>query len=300
MLRTGAALRRALIVAGLGIAGWAGLGSPAEAQYNAEPVIAPVGYHANAAADAANLGGCGCAVGAGYSTTAPVGCGGCGSCVSCQPCYAGPRCLDPWYLSFSGGWAHREDVHEVNDPLVFLTFHEGFNVNGALGYRFNMFRVEAEYSFFNNEVDMAGSGTTLNNLGIGPSEAAGNVSLRALMFNIYHDIDLPFTIWRPYLGAGLGTYQSEINSLYPTFFDAAGAPFAGQAVNTTSDFAFAYQFRAGASRPLGERTEFFTGYRYFKGEDLTFSSAPFANFAPTFNPDGAEMHAWEFGLRVRF
>ncbi len=267
-------------------------GYPGEADFALEAApLAPVGPAAAApAAACGSYASCG-------------SCGACEACVPttcCQPCFAGPRCQDRWYLSLSGGWQHREDVHEVNDPLVFLEFDDGFAANGALGYRFDLFRVEVEYSFMNNEVERAGSGADLNAIGIGPSNASGNVSVRALMFNIYHDIQLPFTLWTPYVGAGLGTYQSEINSLYPDFFDTAGAPFAGQSVNSTSDFEFAYQFRVGASRPIGERTEFFTGYRYFDGDDLTFSSSPFANFAPTFNPDGAQHHSVEFGLRVRF
>jgi hypothetical protein len=62
----------------------------------------------------------------------------------------------------------------------------------------------------------------------------------------------------------------------------------------------AYQFRGGVSRPIGRRTEFFTGYRFFKGEELEFASAPFATFAPTFHPDGAAIHSLELGFRVRF
>jgi opacity protein-like surface antigen len=194
-------------------------------------------------------------------------------------------------------------VHEAGDPLTFIEFEEGFAANGALGYRFNMFRVEAEYSFMNQETEFAGAGPA-QLAGIAPTAATGNVNLKALMFNLYHDIDLPFTFWRPYLGAGIGIYQSEINSLYPEFFGnpaLAAFGFNTNPVNTTSDMPFAYQFRAGASRSLGERTEFFTGYRYFKGEELTFASAPFASpLAPTFHPDGAEVHSVEFGLRVRF
>ena len=55
------------------------------------------------------------------------------------------------------------------------------------------------------------------------------------------------------------------------------------------------------TRPIGERTEFFAGYRYFHGETLTFAAAPFATAAdPTFNPNGAVVHAAELGIRIRF
>jgi hypothetical protein len=95
-------------------------------------------------------------------------------------------------------------------------------------------------------------------------------------------------------------YQSEINSLYPAFFDVAGAPFAGTGVNTTSDMEFAFQFRVGISRQVCDRLELYTGYRFFDGDELTFSAPPFSAFAPTFHPDGAEMHCLEMGARVAF
>jgi opacity protein-like surface antigen len=196
-------------------------------------------------------------------------------------------------LSISGGWQHRETVHEIDDPQTFIIFDDGFAANAALGYRFDPFRVEAEYSFMNNEVDTAGAAGL-------SSPAAGNVNLRAFMFNVYHDLQFHVGHWRPYVGAGIGIYQSDINSLYPEFFDVAGPPLAGTAVNTTSDMPFAYQFRVGATRPLSRKTELYTGYGYFRGEELEFAALPFSAFAPTFHPNGAKVHSWEFGLRVNF
>ena len=214
----------------------------------------------------------------------------CDTCTSCATC---EKPCDRWYLGLSGGWQERETVHEVGDAQTFIVFDSGFLINAQLGYRFDVFRVEAEYSFMNNGVDSAGAGGA-------STPAAGNVNLKAFMFNIYHDFQLFDWLWEPYLGAGIGIYQSEINGLYPEFFDALGAPFAGNSVNATSDMPLAYQFRAGVSRPVGKRTEFLVGYRYFRGEELEFSSAPFATFAPTFHPDGAKVHSLELGFRVRF
>ncbi|MDX1929751.1 MAG: outer membrane beta-barrel protein [Pirellulaceae bacterium] len=203
------------------------------------------------------------------------------------------RKCDPWYVALSGGTATRDIVHEIADSRTFIEFRTGFAANVALGYRFERLRLEAEYSFMNNECAEAGAGGL-------SSPTTGNVNLRALMFNAYRDFQFSDWCWKPYLGGGLGVYQSEINSLNPDFFNTIGAPFAGVPVNATSDTPFAYQFRVGASRPLGERAEFFTGYRFFHGETLTFASAPFASFGPTFSPDAAQMHNAEFGLRVRF
>lgn len=220
--------------------------------------------------------------------------GGCADCAGCggqRACCCRPR--DLFYVALSGGWAHRETVHEVDDSRTFIVFNEGFAANVALGWRFcDMFRAEAEYTFMNNDVETAGAAGL-------SSEAAGNVSLRAWMFNLYHDVQI-CGCWKPYVGVGIGVVQSEINSLYPTFFDVAGAPMAGVGVNTTSDMVFAYQFRAGISYAISCRAEIYTGYRFFDGDELTFSSLPFSNFAPTFHPDGAEMHCAEMGVRIGF
>lgn len=206
----------------------------------------------------------------------------------CDSC----RKPETWYISISGGLAHRGRVQEQSDIRTFIVLNEGFAANAALGFRLGMFRLEAETSFMNNTCKEAGA------VGLA-SGTTGNVNLRALMFNAYRDFQISDWKLKPYVGAGIGIYQSQINSLYPQFFNDVG--FTGQPVNTTSNMPFAYQFRAGVSRPITERTEFYAGYRYFHGSTLTFASIPFAAAdAPTFKPNGANMHNIEFGLRVNF
>jgi hypothetical protein len=106
------------------------------------------------------------------------GCADCAApCASCASCYYRP--YRPFYVALSGGFAHRETVHEVDDARTFIEFDEGFATNLALGYRCWVFRFEAEYTFMNNEVETAGAAGL-------SSPAAGNVNLRAWMFNVYH------------------------------------------------------------------------------------------------------------------
>jgi opacity protein-like surface antigen len=200
-----------------------------------------------------------------------------------------------WYIGLGGGWQERGTVHEIGDPTTFIIFDSGFLLNAQLGYHFDLFRVEAEFSFMNNAVETAGSGGAV-------SASSGNIGLRAYMANIYHDFQISDWLLQPYVGAGIGFYQSEINSMYPDFFGTVPDDFFPRSpLNTTSDIPLAYQFRAGISRPVGQRTELSIGYRYFKGEELEFAAAPFATpAAPTFHPDGAEIHSLEAGLRVRF
>lgn len=210
-----------------------------------------------------------------------------GSCEACctMPCYC-------WYVSVSGAWSTRETVHEVGDPATFIEFNDGFAINTALGHEFELFRLEFEYSYFNNQVATAGAG--IPGVGNFVSDASGNISVKAYMLNVYHDFDFGGPL-KPYVGAGIGLFQSEINSLLPSFFATLGTPTLG--VNTTSDVCFAYQFRAGVNYELTRRTELFTGYRFFdNGDPLTFAAEPFG----VFYPDSATFHNLEAGLRVKF
>ena len=197
-----------------------------------------------------------------------------------------------WYVSLSGGLQGREDVSEVGNPATFLTFDDGFALNGAIGYQFDWLRWDLEYSFFNNQVETAGAGVV--GLGNFVGDATGNINIRSFTLNGYYDFRLGQSYWRPYVGGGIGMMQSEINSLYPDFFPALGAATGG--VNTTSDFEFCYQIRAGLNYMLTHRTDVYGGYRYFDAGELTFASPPFG----VFHPDGATFHNFEMGFRVRF
>ncbi|MDZ4783491.1 MAG: outer membrane beta-barrel protein [Planctomycetia bacterium] len=221
----------------------------------------------------------------------------CSDCMSCDDNSCEACCTMPcycWYVSLSGAWSNRETVHEEGDPTTFIEFNDGFNINVALGHEFDLFRVEFEYSYFNQQVALAGAGIP----GFAPfvGESPGNISVKAFMLNVYHDFDFGGRL-KPYVGGGIGLFQSEINSLLPTFF--ADAPFSNSTlgVNTTSDVAFAYQFRAGVNYELTRRTELFAGYRFFDNTDpLTFAAEPFG----IFYPDSATFHNFEAGLRVKF
>jgi opacity protein-like surface antigen len=213
---------------------------------------------------------------------------GCDACCS-YPCYC-------WYVSVSGAWQDRETVHEVGDPPTFLEFNDGFGINIALGHEFELFRLEFEYSYLNNQVAVAGGNEGSTNF---VSDASGNISVKAFMLNVYHDFDFGGRL-KPYVGGGIGLFQSEINSMLPGFFadpNFYGGVNAYQGLNTTSDVAFAYQFRAGVNYELTRRTELFAGYRFFdNGDPLTFAAQPFG----VFYPDSATFHSAEAGLRIKF
>jgi opacity protein-like surface antigen len=209
--------------------------------------------------------------------------------------YCEVGCLEPgqrWYLALSGAVESRNDVQELGDPATFLLFDDGFALNAALGHQFDRFRLDFEYSLFNNQVETAGAG--IPNVGNFVGDAVGNISVKAFTLNGYYDFEIAQSCWKPYVGAGLGVMQSEINSLFPSFFPALGAGTGG--VNTTSNFKLCYQIRVGLAYTLSHRTELFSGYRFFDAGPLTFAGAPFG----VFQPDGATFHSFEMGFRVKF
>jgi opacity protein-like surface antigen len=223
-------------------------------------------------------------------TAQPVtgGCGA-GGCVTEAPQAAqAAQCC--WYLSLSAGWQERQRVHEASDAGTFLTFDDGFMVNGALGVRWKSLRLEFEFSTWNNDINTAGVGGAGNGTSTAQSAALGNITLYSYMANVYYDFTLGSFPLKPYVGAGIGFYHSEINGLAPAFANG------GVLLNCMSDYPFAYQFRAGVSYDVSERVELFGGYRYFHGDTLTFSAVPFG----TFHPLGTENNGIEFGFRVKF
>ncbi|MFM8293102.1 MAG: outer membrane protein, partial [Microcystaceae cyanobacterium] len=83
---------------------------------------------------------------------------------------------------------------------------------------------------------------------------------RAIMINAYYDFPVSEQ-FRPYIGAGIGTYNARINDLSPP-------GFGGFVANGDSADRFAFQLRAGISYLFTPNFEVFTGYRYFHGEQL--------------------------------
>ncbi|MFM7191813.1 MAG: outer membrane protein [Microcystaceae cyanobacterium] len=202
-----------------------------------------------------------------------------------------------WYLGLSGSYQNREQATEANASSqgnTFFVFAPGISVNGAVGYRLEDFRVEAEYSFFNNGIDIA-SANGLRQAGFAPAAASGDVNLYAYMVNFYYDIPLDNSRWKPYVGLGLGFYKSQINGATASFFNIPSLGVDIPAVNATSNnMPFAYQIRAGIGYEVSRNAEIYLGYRYFHGEQLEFTSPGLG----TFNPNGANVHNIELGIRA--
>lgn len=213
-----------------------------------------------------------------------------------------PERNNGWYLGVSGAVTNRQKVTEANDSRTTLTFNTGLNLNAFIGYRIRDFKIEGETSYFNNPIDEA---TAFTGVVVGGGPARGNVSLFTYMLNVFYDIPLKYKL-KPYVGGGIGFYQSRLDGLRPGFFKdgpSVGAPppditqgdIEAGGLNGTSDLPFAYQLRAGVNYLVSEKTDVYLGYHYFHGNELEFNVA--LPIATTF-PDGASIHAIEIGFRV--
>lgn len=184
----------------------------------------------------------------------------------------------------------------AQDFIGIATFKQGYGLGGAIGYRFdNNLRAELEYSYLDNGFQdlsffIPGTTTVAPNQ---PEKSPGaNVKGRAITVNAYYDFPVSEQ-FRPYIGAGIGTYNARINSLSPP-------GFGGFVANGDSPDRFAFQLRAGISYLFTPNFEVFTGYRYFKGNEFEYTIENSGTPPLVLRPNGLESNSLELGLRYGF
>ena len=165
------------------------------------------------------------------------------------------------YLSVFGGLSILNDYNgetEVPTPPPVITptqtrgsFSDGIGFGVAIGREFHdCLRAELEYSFRSNAGDdwwVNGSGTYWS----------GNLNTSPFMSNVYYDFkNCNFHNLVPYVGTGIGVVFTD-------------SDFNTPAVNVSiNDEAFAYQFIAGASKPMSNSIDLFAEYRFLGTNDL--------------------------------
>lgn len=194
------------------------------------------------------------------------------------------------YVSLSGAYQWRERSGESAD--TFTDFKGGYNFSGAIGYRFGDFRTDVEVSLFGNAIEAVSASVT------GRRPGDGNVTGRAFMLNLYYDIPIRNSPLKPYLGGGIGIYNTKINNLTNDLLASVPAQFGGPFIveDEKSNEVFAFQIRAGLGYEINSTWTVFLGYRYFGGSTLTFTDTIFG----TLKPSGARLHAIEVGTRISF
>lgn len=152
-------------------------------------------------------------------------------------------------------WLTDSDISEAGGNAE-ISYENGALFGIAMGYQLNMFRVEAELSYMQNDID----DTTANGVSY---DSIGDVSGTAAMFNAYYDFQTSSAI-TPYLTAGLGWAWVEVEDF--------NIPGSNQGDFTEDDSVFAYQVGLGAVYEVVENLFFDLRYRYFATEDAEFNT----------------------------
>jgi opacity protein-like surface antigen len=171
-----------------------------------------------------------------------------------------------------------QDVSRAGADAGEMSFDNGVMYGGSLGYVPNNTSLRFELEYTNSENDIDGAS------GIVAGPVAGSVTVNALMFNAFYDFTNQ-TIISPYLGAGFGMAELELES------DTLGLTDAG------SENQMAYQVMAGVSYEpkMLRNTALSLGYRYFS----LFDEAEFGAGASQTAIDYSS-HNLELGARFRF
>lgn len=179
-----------------------------------------------------------------------------------------------WYVEVGGGPMIVEDLDfdanngagsfsaEASDGFDFDNL--GFDFGGLVGYDFGAFRLEAEASYREADIDSI----TTNNTGVlfgGPSgnvapgtyDALGNINALSFMVNALVDFGADDGI-QGFVGGGVGVARTDINGTINSAVQAFD----------DSDSGFAWQALAGVRAPLTENWDVGLRYRFFNADNV--------------------------------
>jgi opacity protein-like surface antigen len=171
-----------------------------------------------------------------------------------------------FYLGAEGGWTGLQGTkssitgtNSVTGRTVIVpvdqSFNDGFNVGARLGYQWNAFRFEAEYSHREN----TSNATTLG------ARIGGTLDTNTIMFNSIYDFNVGWGPLTPHIGIGLG--GATVNGNF-------NAPSVGYR-SKTSDVLFAYQAIAGLRYLFTPNLAFDLDYRYRGTSDQSYTTNSF-------------------------
>ena len=170
-----------------------------------------------------------------------------------------------FYVGLEGAYAFGSDLELATDATrddpgrIFLT--EGYEIGAVAGYDLGNFRLEAEYT--HRDIDLDGSQAPLNDpFAQGATYVSdGDLKHDRLMLNAYGEIGDADGL-QGFVGAGVGMAWSELyvlNQPYDTpIFD-------------DTDSSLAWQLLAGARLPVGANIEASLKYRYLTVTEVGFT-----------------------------
>jgi len=185
---------------------------------------------------------------------------------------AAPGARAQYYVGIQGGWtglAGTKSSITGTNPVTGLTttfpinhsFNDGFNVGARLGYQWDAWRFEGEYSYRAN-----GSNATV--LG---SRVNGTLSSNTIMFNGIYDFNVGWLV-TPHIGLGLGGASLDGS------FDSPTVGYHSK----TSDVVFAYQAIAGIRYLMAPNFALDLDYRYRGTSDVNYTTNAFTVGGVTF------------------
>jgi opacity protein-like surface antigen len=169
-----------------------------------------------------------------------------------------PFCHAGTYVKAAGLYNRPSDIH-IDNPTNFrasLKRNVGFSL--ALGYKFTVFRVEAEGQYLRSNTEPEETAGTLFG-GIG--RTTGSTRETAGLVNGYVDLPSYFGL-SPYVGLGLGYARVKLDDLGRTRNGAATLQFSGR------EAVFGYQGMVGLQYSVFGQATLNAGYRIGKREDL--------------------------------
>jgi OmpA-OmpF porin, OOP family len=187
-----------------------------------------------------------------------------------------------FYLEGNLGYSHPDSVDardgavkgevELGDTAVF---------GGALGYKFPWFRLEANVSYRENDIDKVRvEGFDFN--------SNGDTKALVGLVNGIIDIDIDFPV-RPYFGGGIGGAYLKLNT-------GSGMPF--EIDDNTGTFA--WDLLAGLGWDVTESVALTITYRYLRLEGTDFSASVAGVDDGNVDVDAAALHEVLVGLRYTF
>lgn len=170
---------------------------------------------------------------------------------------------DQWYVGVDGGAMIVEDMDldiGVVDNAAQLDTDKGYDFGGLVGYDFGGFRLEAEVSYREADVEQfsgqipSGAGTVLTPAGT--YDVGGDANALSFMVNGLLDFGDDDGI-QGFVGGGVGVARVDVQTVYaaPAYLD-------------DSDTGFAWQALAGVRAPLSDSWDVGLKYRFFNAKDV--------------------------------
>ena len=173
------------------------------------------------------------------------------------------------------------DIEQPGFIPITTTFDPGFTIGAAMGYDFGNIRAEGELAYRTNDID------EFEFFGFSfPGE--GDVSSISFMANGYYDFRSANSALTPYLGAGLGFANVDLD-----------ASIVGLPLLDDSALVFAYQLMAGFAYDINPTTALTFGYRYFATSNPEFDDPVLPGVLPDIEAE-IQNHEFIFGVRVAF